>query len=63
MVKSKGRVTEMTVKSEIVYGRLLLLDGEGATDSYKIRLFVVKRSSAGPCKLICPDVYHRPITD
>ena len=63
MVKSKGRVTEMTVKSEIVYGRLLLLDGEGATDSYKIRLFVVKRSSAGPRKISRLEVCHRTITE
>ena len=29
MVKSKGRVTEMTVKSGMVYGRLLSLGGKG----------------------------------
>ena len=63
MVKSKGRVTEMTVKSEIVYGRLLSLDGEGATDSYKTRLFVAKHSSADPRKIIRPSIYHRAITD
>jgi len=41
----------------------LVLEWERATDSYGTRLFVAKRSSVGPCKLICPDVYHRPITD
>ena len=35
----------------------------GATDSYKIRLFMVKRSSVGSCKLIRPDAYHRTITE
>ncbi|WP_315275989.1 hypothetical protein [Prevotella histicola] len=39
------------------------LGWERATDSYKIWLFVAKLSSAGPCKLICPDVYNRTITD
>ena len=29
MIKSKKRVTEMTAKSEIVYGRLLSLGGKG----------------------------------
>ena len=52
----------MTAKSEMVYGRLLLLDGEGATDSYETRLFVAKRSGADPCKLIRLDAYHRTIT-
>ena len=28
----------MTAKSEMVYGRLLSLDGKGGTDSYKISL-------------------------
>jgi len=28
MVKSKGRVTEMTAKSKMVYGRLLSLGGK-----------------------------------
>ena len=53
----------MTAKSEMVYGRLLLLDGEGATDSYKIRLLVVKRSSAGPRKISRLEVCHRTITE
>ena len=39
------------------------LGWERATDSYKIWLFVAKLSSAGPCKLTCPDVYNRTITD
>ena len=62
MVKCENGVTEMTAKSEIVYGSLLLLDGEGETDSYKTRLFVAKRSGADPCKLIRLDAYHRTIT-
>ena len=62
MVKSKGRVTEMTVKSGMVCNRLLSLGGERATDSYEIRLFVAKRSGADPCKLIRLDAYHRTIT-
>ena len=53
----------MTAKTEMVYGRLLSLGGKGGTDSYKIRLFIVKRSSAGSCKLIRPDVYNRTITE
>jgi len=53
----------MTAKSEIVYGKLLSLGGERATDSYKIRLFMIKLSSAGSCKLIHPSIYHRTITD
>ncbi|WP_257881902.1 hypothetical protein [Prevotella histicola] len=53
----------MTVKSEMVCYRLLSLGGERGTDSYKIRLFVAKRSSIGLCKLIRPDVYYRAITD
>ncbi len=57
MVKSKGRVTEMTAKSKMVYGRLLRLGGERGTDSYKIRLFVAKLSSAGSCKVIRPSRY------
>ena len=52
----------MTAKSEMVYGRLLSLDGKGGTDSYKIRQFVVKRSGADHHKIIHPDVYHRAIT-
>ena len=63
MVKSKGRVTEMTAKSKMVYGRLLRLGGERGTDSYKIRLFVVKRFSAGPCKITRIEVCHRTITE
>ena len=47
----------------MVYGRLLSLGGERGTDSYGIRLFVEKHSGADPRKLICPDVYHRPITE
>ena len=39
------------------------LGWERATDSYGIRLFVVKRSGADPCKIIHPDVYHRTITE
>ena len=62
MVKSKGRVTEMTVKSGMVCNRLLSLGGERATDSYEIRQFVVKRSGADHHKIIHPDVYHRAIT-
>ena len=57
------RVTEMTAKSEMVYNRLLSMAGKGTTDSYGIRLFMVKLSSASPCKLIHSDVYHRTITD
>ena len=40
-----------------------VLGWERATDSYGIRLFVVKRSGADPCKIIHPDVYHRTITE
>ncbi len=57
------RVTEMTAKSKMVYSRILSLGGKGTTDSYRIRLFIVKLSSAGPCKLIYSDVYHCTITD
>ena len=39
------RVTEMTAKSEMVYNRLLSMAGKGTTDSYGIRLLVVKRSA------------------
>ena len=53
----------MTAKSEMVCNRLLRLSGERGTDSYKIRLLVVKRSSSGSCKIIHLDVYHRTITD
>ncbi|ERJ73060.1 hypothetical protein HMPREF9148_02781 [Prevotella sp. F0091] len=53
----------MTAKTEMVYGRILSLGGKGGTNSYKIRLFIVKRSSADPCKIIHLDVYHRTITD
>ena len=53
----------MTVKSEIVYGRLLSLDGEGATDSYKTRLFVAKHSSADPRKISRLEVCHRTIME
>jgi len=63
MVKSRMRVTEMTAKTEMVYGRILSLGGKGGTNSYKIRLFIVKRSSVGSCKLIRPDAYHRAITE
>ena len=63
MIKGENRVTEMTAKSGMVYGRLLSSGGKGGTDSYKIWLFMVKCSSADPCKLIRPEVYHRPITD
>ena len=52
----------MTAKSEMVCNRLLRLSGERGTDSYKIRLFVVKRSGADPCKIIRLDAYHRTIT-
>jgi len=48
----------MIAKSKMVCNRLLRLSGERGTDSYKIRLFVAKRSSEGPCKIIHPDVYH-----
>ena len=37
MVKSKGRVTEMTAKSKMVYGRLLSLGG-------KRRLIVIRHA-------------------
>ena len=40
-----------------------VLEWKSGTDSYKIWLFLVKRSSAGSCKLIRPDVYHRTITN
>ena len=63
MIKGDNGVTEMTAKSEMVCYRLLSLGGERGTDSYKIRLFVAKRSSIGLCKLIRPDVYYRAITD
>ena len=63
MIKGRKGVTEMTVKTEMVYGRILSLGGKGGTNSYKIRLFIVKRSSADPCKIIHLDVYHRTITD
>ena len=63
MVKSRMRVTEMTAKSEMVYGRLLSLGGKGGTDSYKIRLFAIKLSSVGPRKIIRPSIYYHPITD
>ena len=53
----------MTAKSEMVCNRLLRLSGERGTDSYGTRLFMVKRSGAGPCKLIPPSIYHRAITD
>ncbi|MEZ7684380.1 hypothetical protein [Prevotella histicola] len=53
----------MTAKSEMVYGRLLSLDGKGGTDSYKIWLFMVKCSSADPCKLIRSSTYLRTITE
>jgi len=56
-------VTEMTAKSKMVCNRLLRLSGERGTDSYKIRLFMVKRSSADPCKIIRSSTYHRTITD
>ena len=54
---------EMTAKSEMVCNRLLPSGRKGGTDSYKIRLFVVKLSSAGPCKIIRSSIYHRTITD
>ena len=63
MIKGEKGVTEMTAKSEMVCNRLLRLSGERGTDSYKIRLFVAKRSGAGSCKLIRPDAYHRTITN
>ena len=62
MIKGDNGVTEMTAKSKMVYGRLLSLGGERATDSYEIRQFVVKRSGADHHKIIHPDVYHRAIT-
>ena len=40
-----------------------VVEGERETDSYGIRLLVVKRSSAGSCKLIRPSIFHRTITD
>jgi len=40
-----------------------VLGWERATDSYGIHLSMVKRSSAGPCKIIHPDVYHWTITN
>ncbi|WP_449031587.1 hypothetical protein [Prevotella histicola] len=52
----------MTAKSGMVWNRLLFLGGERTTDSYEIRLFVVKRSGTVPCKLIRLDAYHRTIT-
>ena len=52
----------MTAKSKMVCNRLLRLSGERGTDSYGIRLFVVKRSGTVPCKLIRLDAYHRTIT-
>ncbi|MBW4756733.1 hypothetical protein [Prevotella histicola] len=53
----------MTAKSEMVCNRLLRLSGERGTDSYKIRLLVVKRSSAGPRKISRLEVCHRTITE
>jgi len=55
-------VTEMTAKSEMVCYRLLSSGGKGGADSYKIRLFMVKHSSVGSCKLIHSFTYHRAIT-
>ena len=63
MIKGRKGVAEMTAKTEMVYGRLLSLGGKGGTDSYKIRLFIVKRSSVGSCKLIHSFTYHRTITE
>ena len=57
MIKDDNGVTEMTAKTEMVYGRILSLGGKGGTNSYKIRLFLVKRSGADPCKLIRPSRY------
>ena len=34
-----------------------VLEWKSGTDSYKIRLFVAKRSGAGPCKIIRPFRY------
>ena len=34
MIKGDNGVMEMTAKSEMVYGRVLLLDGERGADSY-----------------------------
>ncbi|WP_449032259.1 hypothetical protein [Prevotella histicola] len=53
----------MTAKSEMVCNRLLFLGGERATDSYEIRLFMVKCSGTGPRKITRLDIYHRTITD
>ena len=53
----------MTAKSKMVCNRLLRLSGERGTDSYKIRLFMVKCSGTDPHKIIRPDAYHRTITD
>ena len=53
----------MTAKTEMVYGRILSLGEKGGTNSYKIRLFIVKRSSADPCKIIRLDAYHCAITN
>ena len=63
MIKGDNGVTEMTAKSEMVCYRLLSSGGKGGTDSYKIWLFVAKRSSVGPCKLIRLNIYHHTITD
>lgn len=45
------------IREDFVLGR------ERSTDSYGIRLFVVKLSSSGSCKIIHLDVYYRTITD
>ena len=51
----------MTAKSKKVC-KSFVLGWERSTDSYKIRLLVVKRSGAGPRKIIRPSIYHRTIT-
>ena len=63
MVKCENGVTEMTAKSEMVYGRLLSLSGKG-------RLIIMGHACLWQnapvqfhVKLICSDAYHRPITD
>ena len=40
-----------------------VLEWERATDCYGIRLFVVKLSSAGSCKIIRLDEYYHTITE
>ena len=51
----------MTAKSKMVYGRLLSSGGKGGTDSYKIRLFVVKCSGTDPIRLSVPTHTTAPL--